>query len=124
MVVVMGCMEVRSKRWRCPFCWGSKGAKGVASSDTQAPLPRAHPDPRRIESRPIQMNTNRRSSGHVVLVKGEREHGGLVFHFEDAVCRDARAWRGSDRLRDEDEAGVCGAWEWKEVGEVEKGEER
>ena len=27
-------------------------------------------------------------------------------------------------LRDEDEAGVCGAREWKEVGEVGKGEER
>ena len=27
-------------------------------------------------------------------------------------------------LREEDEAGVCGAWEWKEVGEVGKGEER
>ena len=27
-------------------------------------------------------------------------------------------------LRDEDEAEVCGAREWKEVGEVEKGEER
>ena len=31
---------------------GSKGAKGVASSDTQPPLPRAYPNPRRIESRP------------------------------------------------------------------------
>ena len=27
-------------------------------------------------------------------------------------------------LRDEDEAGVCGAREWKEMGEVGKGEER
>ena len=27
-------------------------------------------------------------------------------------------------LRDEDDTGVCGAQEWKEVGEVEKGEER
>ena len=27
-------------------------------------------------------------------------------------------------LRDEDDAGVCGAREWKEVGEVGKGEER
>ena len=27
-------------------------------------------------------------------------------------------------LRDEDEAGVCGAREWKEVRKVEKGEER
>ena len=27
-------------------------------------------------------------------------------------------------LREEDEAGVCGAWEWKEVEKVEKGEER
>ena len=41
--------------------------------------------------------------------------------FEDAVCRDAGVWRG---LRDKDEAGVCGARQWKEVGEVEKGEER
>ena len=29
----------------------SKGAKEVASSDTQPPLPRAHPDPPRIDSR-------------------------------------------------------------------------
>ena len=27
-------------------------------------------------------------------------------------------------LRDEDESGVCGVWEWKVLGDVGKGEER
>ena len=56
-------------RLRCQFpsrCWGSKGVRGGASSDTQLHLPRAHPhsssSPRRIKSHPIQTKMNRHST--------------------------------------------------------------
>ena len=92
----------------------SKGAKEVASSDTQPPLPRAiqiHVELKVVRGTRLRMNRCSSSPGH----KGEREHRGLVVRFEDAVCRMLGRGRGLQD-EDEDEDGVCSTRGGKNYG--------